>query len=266
MSTSEPTIRWVQKVPSVWTGSAKLDTSNQPPANVLPRRARGSSWLASNSNMTTNDPAINAFQNCGGLCGQDIAESTNQTPRHEPRSGDSSSVERAGRPALSSIAILGGTVRARAAPMKRSGVVGERDPSTCLLSTEPLPLSVLLAEDDAALRAILSQVLRRDGHEVTELCDGAQLATALAIPLESQICSCRNVLVLADVRLPVFDSLTVIRTVRARGHRPRVALMSAFADQDLEESARDLEALALFGKPFDLEALRSFVRYVGRWQ
>jgi two-component system, response regulator, stage 0 sporulation protein F len=151
-------------------------------------------------------------------------------------------------------------------PMRRSGAVGERDPSTCLLSTEPLPLSVLLAEDDPALRAVLSQVLRRDGHEVTELCDGAQLAAALAIHPEGHVSSGTNVLVLADVRLPIVDSVTVIRTARARGLRPRVALMSAFADAHLHGNARDLEALALFDKPFDLEALRSFVRYIGRWQ
>jgi CheY-like chemotaxis protein len=142
---------------------------------------------------------------------------------------------------------------------------GDR-PQRRLFETEPLALTVLLAEDDPALRSMLAAALRRDGHEVRELCDGGELEAELA---RTYIAGCaveRDCLVIADVRMPIADGLTVMQALRARGHRPAFMLMSAFADSDVKASAHALDAVAVFDKPFDVDGLRAAVLYYARWR
>lgn len=135
-----------------------------------------------------------------------------------------------------------------------------------LLSSEPLALTVLLAEDDPALRVMLASALRRDGHCVRELSDGAELQAELMRTYSAGSRGDRDCLVIADVRMPFVDGLTVLQDLHARGHHPPFMLMSAFADASVKASASALDAVAVFEKPFDLDGLRAAVLYYARWR
>jgi two-component system, response regulator, stage 0 sporulation protein F len=125
-------------------------------------------------------------------------------------------------------------------------------------------LTVLLAEDDPDLRAMLSAALRRDGHHVVELCDGADLFDDLTRLFVDQPQQSEHVLVVADLRMPVMDSLAVLRTFKMKGHRPPFILMTAFGDPGTHASALELGALAVFDKPFDVDDLRKAVKSLAR--
>jgi CheY-like chemotaxis protein len=122
----------------------------------------------------------------------------------------------------------------------------------------------LLAEDDSELRSMLSAVLRRDGHRVLELRDGADLHDDLALLMLDELDPPQDLLVVADLRMPVMDTFTVLQAFRKRGHRPPFILMTAFGDAGTHEVASELGALAVFDKPFDFDDLRNAVTRFAR--
>jgi DNA-binding response OmpR family regulator len=127
----------------------------------------------------------------------------------------------------------------------------------------PGPLTVVLAEDDDELRALVATLLRKDGHFVIEARDGSDLMDDLARVYLTGIAP-DEPLVVTDLRLPIADSFSVIRALRAQGKCPRFILMTAFGDEDSHAEAARLGALAVLDKPFDFDELRSAVRRFAR--
>ncbi len=108
-------------------------------------------------------------------------------------------------------------------------------------------MKVLLVEDDRAVRVTVTDALQDEGYAVTALADGALALRALdREPFD---------LLLADVRLPGADGLTVFR--HARRAQPELVglLMTAYADASdavevMREGARDYLI-----KPFEIAEL-----------
>jgi len=119
------------------------------------------------------------------------------------------------------------------------------------------PARVLLAEDDFELRELLACVLRADGHEVVEACDGNELWALL--DREHAADGAPFSLVVSDVRMPgktAFDVLTQLQ--RALTETP-VILITAFGDPTTHLRALRLGASRVLDKPFDCDELRSVV-------
>jgi DNA-binding NtrC family response regulator len=119
-------------------------------------------------------------------------------------------------------------------------------------------LRVYLAEDDASLRATIARLLRKDGHEVVESEDGVQLMVDLAGSDRRR----EDILVVADVRMPMVGGMAVLRSLSWMPGRPPVILMTAVASRELRAEAESMGAIAVFDKPFDLDDLRLLVRRV----
>lgn len=125
-----------------------------------------------------------------------------------------------------------------------------RDPR----GARPCPVRIVLAEDDLELRRLLAQVLRRDGHEVVEVADGAELLALLA--MRAALGTAGVDLVITDVRMPRTDGLQALREIRAAGWRVPVVLITAFPEPDLLARASLLGIAHLLAKPFELADLR----------
>ena len=115
---------------------------------------------------------------------------------------------------------------------------------------------VLLAEDDQALRTLLSSLLRKDGHRVIATADGDELVLAHAGLPEGR--SGRTVVV-SDLAMPNRGGLAACEEIRTHEAEVAVVLMGAFSEVDDEERARALRA-AMLVKPFELGRLRALVR------
>lgn len=83
----------------------------------------------------------------------------------------------------------------------------------------PLPPRVLLAEDEAGLRRLLSTQLRRSGYQVVEAADGVEALERFEAGGVD--------LLLSDVRMPGLSGVEVVQRVRARAGDLPVVLMSA---------------------------------------
>lgn len=119
-------------------------------------------------------------------------------------------------------------------------------------------MRILIAEDDATSRAVLTAVLSRDGYDVTETADGAQAWQELQQPSAPP-------LGILDLMMPKLDGLEVVRRVRALPTQWPPYLIMLTTKSDKVDVIAGLEAGAndYLSKPFDPGELRARVE-VGR--
>jgi len=115
--------------------------------------------------------------------------------------------------------------------------------------------TILLAEDDEEMRAMIAKALRRDGHVVLEAADGGALARRIA---KRRHDDASVDLVITDVRMPGCSGLEVLESLREDDYDLPVILMTAFPEPSTRERAEALGAI-LFAKPFDLDDLRTAI-------
>ncbi|HEU0032606.1 MAG TPA: response regulator [Kofleriaceae bacterium] len=119
---------------------------------------------------------------------------------------------------------------------------------------------ILLAEDDAVMRRMVATTLERDGFDVTEVHDGAELLARLEQSWMYPGADREIDLVISDVRMPGLTGLAVLEELRRVDTTTPVLLITAFGDADLHDAAAELGA-AVLDKPFELSDLRTAARY-----
>jgi two-component system response regulator MprA len=115
---------------------------------------------------------------------------------------------------------------------------------------------LLLAEDDARMRAIVRRGLTEEGHSVDEAATGPE-----AIDLAG---AGRFDVLILDLMLPGCDGVDVVRRIRARGDRtPALMLTARDAAADIVASL-DAGADDYLVKPFAFAVLLARLRALGR--
>jgi len=133
-------------------------------------------------------------------------------------------------------------------------------------STKPSPAGrILLAEDDAAMRALLARRLCRAGFQVVEACNGIEALERLAYGLASTPRVTFDVIV-SDVRMPGYDGLNILASLRQNAAYIPVILITAFGTLATHVKAARLGAYAIVDKPFDLDDLTTLVEEAARAQ
>jgi two-component system response regulator MprA len=112
--------------------------------------------------------------------------------------------------------------------------------------------SVLVAEDDRAVRESLVRALELEGYRVRSEPDGARA-------LEAHLVEPAEVLVV-DVMMPVMDGLTLCRRLRSRQDRTPVLILTARAEVSDRVSGLDAGADDYLPKPFALDELLARLR------
>lgn len=112
---------------------------------------------------------------------------------------------------------------------------------------EPKDITILIVDDEPALRNAMALDFKRKGFRVLTACNGREgLEMVKAQQVE---------IVLSDVRMPEGDGVELLRNIKAYSAKiPVVMLITGFADLTLKE-AYDQGADAVFPKPFDRKAL-----------
>ena len=109
-------------------------------------------------------------------------------------------------------------------------------------TSDPRPLRVVVAEDEALIRLDLVEMLREEGYDVVgEAADGER-----AVVLAEEL---RPDLVMLDVKMPVLDGISAAERIAAARIAP-VVMLTAFSQRELVERARDAGAMAYLVKPF----------------
>jgi len=112
--------------------------------------------------------------------------------------------------------------------------------------------TILIADDEAKFRKILTLALTDDGHEVIEAGDAEE---AIEILKKSSI----N-LVITDLRMPKGGGMTVLDTVQKAGHSIPIIILTAYGTIENAVEALKKGAHDYVMKPCDLEELKNCVR------
>jgi CheY-like chemotaxis protein len=124
-----------------------------------------------------------------------------------------------------------------------------------LQPTPNAPISVIVADDDDDMRALVAATLRGEGHSVSEVADGEELLLALEGAVDDP--TERPDIIVCDVKMPKLSGLGVLKALH-RAHLPwPVVLMTVLGDQSIDTVARSLGAVCVLRKPFDINELRT---------
>ncbi len=107
---------------------------------------------------------------------------------------------------------------------------------------------VLVVDDDPEVAGVLSELLKKDRHEVAVCASGGAAVSAGR--------EARFDVVLADIRLPDMDGLAVLRAFQESSPESAVILMTAFGTVETAIQAIKAGAYDYVPKPFKLDEVR----------
>lgn len=114
--------------------------------------------------------------------------------------------------------------------------------------------TVLVVDDDDAVRAVAAKVLRRSGYVVLEAGSGPE---ALRVARES---GGAVDLLLTDVVMPELGGRELSELMRAAYPGLRVLFMSAYTEDEILLQGVEVAEVSFLSKPFSLESLIRSVR------
>ncbi len=123
---------------------------------------------------------------------------------------------------------------------------------------EPIgPATVLIAEDEAPLRQLISERMRKDGYEVLEAANGEE-ALAMAGRFQGKI-----QLLLTDVIMPKLRGPELASRLRMRYPEMKVVYMSGYTESSLVQDGVLERNTVLLQKPFDVRKVLDAIHRVG---
>lgn len=126
------------------------------------------------------------------------------------------------------------------------------------MQSSPEPLTILIAEDSAADRLLLSTIVRRQGHQVLTAANGAE-----AVEVYSQQ---RPHLVLMDAMMPVMDGFEAAQKIKQLAGDQLVPIIFLTSLTESEGLARCLEAGGddFLAKPYNQVILAAKIKAMDR--
>jgi len=116
-------------------------------------------------------------------------------------------------------------------------------------------LQILVVEDDAPVRKLITTTLKAHDYKYIVAADGAEAIR--------QASTCNPDVVLLDLGLPDVDGVEVIRTIRSWSNMP-IIVISARSEDDDKIEALDNGADDYLTKPFSIEELLARIRVTAR--
>jgi DNA-binding NtrC family response regulator len=114
------------------------------------------------------------------------------------------------------------------------------------------PCTVLVADDEANLRKVLTAMLRREGYEVLSAADGEEAWDILQrSPVD---------VLLTDLRMPKLDGMALLERVLAESLGVPVVMLTAHGTVDTAVTAMKLGAFDYLTKPYEQEELRLVIQ------
>ncbi len=119
----------------------------------------------------------------------------------------------------------------------------------------PIPIRVLLVEDEGTVRTVAMRILQRRGFSVFVASSGEDALTMLAASGGVDV-------IISDVMMPGMSGLELAERVSVTPEAPPVVLMSGFATPEMDPGALQRLAVRFLPKPFTPDELEAVVRQV----
>ena len=109
--------------------------------------------------------------------------------------------------------------------------------------------TILLVEDEDAVRNLAMRILRRDGYTVYVASNAAEAETVFASD------GAEISLLISDLVLPGLSGIDLAKRLRALRPALNVLLMSGYTDRDVSAFQREMESVRFLQKPFTPDSL-----------
>jgi DNA-binding response OmpR family regulator len=120
--------------------------------------------------------------------------------------------------------------------------------------------TLYLAEDDPAMREVLSEILSREGFAVIAFSDGGSLLEAVSAAFVLLDEDAWPAALIVDLRMPGLSGIEVVDMLRHYDTKTPVIMITAFPEEQLHLEARRHNVAAVLSKPFSGEALLATLR------
>lgn len=115
--------------------------------------------------------------------------------------------------------------------------------------------SILVVDDEEALRTVLSSELSGEGYHVETASDGDEAIATLQNNNKFD-------LILLDIKMPKVDGFEVLKFIKANTPHIKVIMLTAFADLKNAIESKKLGADDFISKPYDLVDLLTTIERV----
>lgn len=114
--------------------------------------------------------------------------------------------------------------------------------------------SILVVDDEDALRTVLGGELASEGYEVRTAADGDEAISELE--------KARFDLVLLDIKMPRLNGFEVLKFIKEKHEKTKVVMLTGFADLKNAIESKKLGADDFVSKPYDLVDLLTTIERV----
>jgi two-component system cell cycle response regulator CpdR len=111
---------------------------------------------------------------------------------------------------------------------------------------------VLVADDDEALRSVISEALEEDGHAILQAANGVQ---ALKVLEDNSGVA----LLLSDVRMPNMDGYELAERALAKLPELKVLMLTGYPAEQLPPSILRAREARVLRKPVEIKKLRDLI-------
>src|SRR3982750_173917 len=118
--------------------------------------------------------------------------------------------------------------------------------------------TILVADDDAAIRSLLKQLLGDEGYSVLEAATGAEVVEGVK--------NSNPDLVIMDGKMPELDGIEALQKVKSSSPSTSVLIMTAFGSSNHAIKAMELGAFDYITKPFELDKISHTVKRALQYQ
>lgn len=148
--------------------------------------------------------------------------------------------------------VLGAMARSLPMPSPAAGAPAVGRPNRLAAAGSQEGATILVVDDEAMIRTLLTKFLTVRGYRVRAAKNGAEaLAMAAQQPPD---------LVILDMSMPGMNGLDVLRELRARHYAGGAVALTASQDEQLLQQTLDLGSVDVIGKPVNLERLELVVQ------
>lgn len=121
------------------------------------------------------------------------------------------------------------------------------------VTAPPLPIRVLLVEDEGTVRTVAMRILQRRGFAVLVASSAQDALTMLAASDGVDV-------IVSDVMMPGMSGLELAERVAATDSPPPIVLMSGYATPQINPGDLNRLAVRFLPKPFTPDELESSIR------
>jgi two-component system, NtrC family, response regulator AtoC len=118
---------------------------------------------------------------------------------------------------------------------------------------------VLIADDEASLRKVLSSALKREGYDTVTVKNGEEALEVLEASVQPDTGEPFS-LVISDVRMPGMDGMTLLPRIKKRFKDLPVVMLTAHGTVDLAVQALKQGAFDFITKPYERDELLAIVK------